>query len=75
MFDLKQLFSVRLGDQPEFFAYLHRLGSSLRAQLVEEPARMSLDGVFADEELFGDLAIAEAGRDQVKYLEFARCKP
>jgi len=35
-------------DQSRALANLHRLGAALRAELIEQPARMSLHRVLAD---------------------------
>src|SRR5881409_1641560 len=55
-------------NQSQLFSHLHRLGSSSGAQLVEQAAGMGLDGVFADKEFFGDLAIAQAVGNQLEDL-------
>src|SRR5213080_2173723 len=57
--------------QSQLFSQLHCLGSAPGAQLVEQAAGMGLDGVFADEEFFGDLAIAQAVGNQLEDFEFA----
>ena len=41
---------------------LDRLRSALGAQLVEQPARMRLHGVLADEQTLGDLTVASPPR-------------
>src|SRR5947208_12510429 len=58
-------------NQSQLFSQLHCLGSAPGAQLVEQAAGMGLDGVFADEEFFGDLAIAQAVRNELEDFEFA----
>src|SRR2546425_8132535 len=58
-------------NQSQLFSQLHCLGSAPGAQLVEQAAGMGLDGVFADEEFFGDLAIAQTDGNQFEYLQFA----
>ena len=58
-------------NQSQLFSHLHRLGSSSGAQLVEQAAGMGLDGVFADKEFFGDLAIAQAVGNQLEDLQLA----
>src|SRR5215470_14811619 len=54
--------TFELRDEPHFFSNLYGLSAAARAEFVEEPARVSFDGVFADEEFVGDLAVAEALR-------------
>src|SRR5215510_6177063 len=43
-----------LRNQPHLLRDLHGLSASPGAELVEEPAGVSLDRVFADEEFVGD---------------------
>src|SRR5947208_3015352 len=57
------------GDETRVFRELNRLRPPLRIQLVEQPARMGLHGVLADEELFSDLPVAQPGGDQLEDLE------
>ena len=38
-----------LGNQAKLLRHLHGLRSSFGIQLIEEPAGVGLDGVFADE--------------------------
>jgi hypothetical protein len=45
-------------QQAEFFAALDGLGAARGPELVEGAGTMCLDGVFGNEELRGDLAIA-----------------
>src|SRR5689334_8178067 len=52
-----------LRDESHIFSDLNGLRAAFGAELVEEPARVGLDGVFADEEFVGDLAIAQAVSD------------
>ena len=47
------------GEQAGSQAELDGLGPPPGSQLVEQPARMCLDGVLADEEALGDLAVGE----------------
>jgi hypothetical protein len=54
---------------------LDGLGSSVDAQFVEQAAGMGLDGVFADKEFFGDLAIAQAVGNQLEDLQLASGNP
>ena len=61
-----------LRNQSQLFSQLHCLGSAPGAQLVEQAAGMGLDGVFADKEFFGDLAIAQAVGNQLEDLQLAR---
>ena len=58
------LWEDALGDEPSLFAELDCLSAALGAELVEETAGMSLDGILADEQLFRDFAVAQAGSDQ-----------
>src|SRR6187402_2415830 len=44
------------GDESLLFCALHRLRPAPSRELVEEPGGVSLDGVLADEQPFGDLA-------------------
>src|SRR5438132_8051930 len=62
-------------NQSQLFSQLHGLGSAPGAQLVEQAAGMGLDGVFADEEFFGDLAIAQAVGNQLEDLQLAARNP
>jgi len=62
---------TKLAQQPEFLAEQDGLGSPLGPQFVEDAAGVGLDRIFADVELFGDLAVAEALGDQLKDLELA----
>src|SRR5947207_11590273 len=61
----------RSRQQTKLLAELNGLGPSLGPQFVEDAAGMRLDGVLADEELAGDLAVAHALRDELKNLQFA----
>src|SRR5690242_21034429 len=53
----------------EFFRQLNRLGAPPGAQFVKNAAGMGLDGVFADEKLGGDFAVAQALRDEFQDLD------
>ena len=64
-----------LRNQSQLFSQLHGLGSAPGAQLVEQAAGMGLDGVFADKEFFGDLAIAQAVGNQLEDLQLAARNP
>src|ERR1041385_6540706 len=59
------------GQKAEFFAALHRLSAARSSELVEGAGAVGLYGVLGDEELSGDLAIAEAARDQGQDFELA----
>jgi len=59
-------------NQAEFFRQLNRLGAPPGAQFVKNAAGMGLDGVFADEKLGGDFAVAQALRDEFQDFQFAR---
>ena len=63
--------TFRLRDQPHFFCDLHCLCAALGAELVEETARVSLNGVFADEEFFCDLAIGHSLGDEFEDFQLA----
>src|SRR5215469_10789269 len=60
------------GDEAEFFAQLDGLGAALSAQFVKDATGVSLYGVFAHEELFRDLPVAETLGDEFQYFQFAR---
>ena len=60
-----------LGNQAEFFAELNGLGTAAGAKLIEDAAGVRLDGVFADEEFLGDIAVAHALGDQLEDFKFA----
>jgi len=61
-----------LRNQSQLFSQLYGLGPAPGTQLVEQAAGMGLDGVFADKEFFGDLAIAQAVGNQLEDLQLAR---
>src|SRR5690349_10165831 len=63
---------MRSGQKAEFFAALDGLGAAGCADLVEYTRTMRLDGVFRDEELGSDLAIAEAASDEGEYFKLPR---
>src|SRR5215216_1776525 len=65
------LFNRMLRDQAELLPDLHGLRPSLRRELVEQAARVSLHRVFAHEQLLGNLAVAQSGGDQLEDLELA----
>ena len=68
----KSCFRVtRLWQQPQFFAALYGLSAAGGSQLVEGAGTVCLDGVFGNEKLRGDLAIAEAAGDQGEDFELA----
>src|SRR5690242_15231840 len=58
-------------NELQFLAALHGLRAAARAQLVEDAARVRLHGVLAHEDAFGNLTIAQSGRDEFEDLEFA----
>src|SRR5690349_11737996 len=60
------------GDQSGLLRDLNGLRATSGIELVEEPARVGLHGVLADEELFGDLAVAEPRGDESEDLMLAR---
>jgi hypothetical protein len=62
---------TRSGQQAEFFAALHGLGAARSSELVEGARAVGLYGVLGDEELSGDLAIAEAAGDEGEDFELA----
>jgi hypothetical protein len=68
----KSCFRVtRSRQQTQFFAALDGLGAAGGTELVEGAGTMCLDGVFGNEKLRGDLAIAEAAGDQGENFELA----
>ncbi len=60
------------GKQACGLAELDGLRPPPRPQLVEQPAGMGLDRVFADEESLGDLPVRQAVGDEAEDLELAR---
>ena len=58
-------------QEAQFFAALDGLGATGGSKLVEGAGTVCLDGVFGNEELGGDLTIAEAAGDQGEDLELA----
>src|SRR5271168_4071915 len=68
----KSCFRVRRSRQEaQFFAAQDSLGAAGGSELVEGAGTVCLDGVFGDEKLRGDLAIAEAAGDQGEDFELA----
>ena len=68
----KSCFRVtRSRQQAQFFAALDGLGAAGGSELVEGAGTVCLDGVFGNEKLRGDLAIAEAAGDQGEDFELA----
>ena len=63
---------TRSREEAQFFAALDGLGAAGGSEFVEGAGAVGLDGVFGDEELGGDFAIAEAAGDQGEDFEFAR---
>src|SRR5271163_3577767 len=59
----------RLGKEAEFLAALNGLGAAGGSELVVGAGTVGLDGVFGNEKLGGDLAIAEAAGDQGENFE------
>src|SRR5918999_3805236 len=59
------------GDEPSLFRELHCLCAPLRVELVEDTSRVRLDGVLADVEPLGDLAVAQPGGNQLEDLQLA----
>jgi hypothetical protein len=47
-----------------------RLGAVACVNLGEQVVDVAFDGAFADDELFGDLAVRHAGGDECQYLGF-----
>src|SRR5687767_7288187 len=60
------------GDEACLLGELDRLRAPPRRKLVEQPRGMRLHRVFADEEAFPDLTVAEAGGHRLEDLELAR---
>ena len=58
-------------QQAQFFAALDGLGAAGGSELVEGAGTVCLDGVFGNEKLRGDLAIAQAAGDQGEDFELA----
>lgn len=56
-------------QEAQFFAALDGLGATGGSELVEGAGAVCLDGVFGNEKLRGDLAIAEAAGDQGEDFE------
>ncbi len=61
-----------LRQEAEFLAALDGLGATDGSELLEGARTVRLDGIFGNEKLRGDIAIAEAAGDQGKNLELAR---
>src|SRR5437879_5130483 len=62
---------TRSGQQAEFFAALHGLGAARGSEFVEGAGAVGLYGVLGDEQLSGDLAVAEAAGDEGEDFELA----
>jgi hypothetical protein len=62
---------TRSGQEAELFAALNGLRAARGTELVEGAGAVGLHRVLGDEELGGDLAIAEAAGDEVQDLELA----
>ena len=70
--DRKSSFRVtRSRKKAQFFTALYGLGSADGSQLVKGAGTVGLDGVFGNEKLRSDLAIAEAAGDQGEDFELA----
>src|ERR1700688_3782496 len=68
----KSCFRVRPSRQEaQFFAALDGLCAAGGSELVEGAGTVCLDGVFGNEKLSSDLAIAEAAGDQGEDFELA----
>src|SRR5215467_6948113 len=68
----KSCFRVtRLRQEAQFLAALDGLSASSGSELVEGSGTVCLDGVFGNEKLRGDFAIAEAAGDQGENFELA----
>ena len=63
--------ATRSRQQAQFFAALDGLGAAGGSELVEGTGAVGLYGVFGNEQLRGDFAIAEAAGDQVENFELA----
>jgi hypothetical protein len=71
-YERKSCFRVTLSrQQAEFFAAQDGLGAAGGSELVEGAGTVCLDGVFGNEKLGGDLAIAEAAGDQGENFKLA----
>jgi hypothetical protein len=64
--------AMRLRQEAQFFAALDGLDAAGSSKLVEGAGTVCLDGVFGNEKLRGDLAIAETAGDQGEDFELAR---
>src|SRR6185436_18774733 len=58
--------------EPALVGDHHELGAVARAELHEQPRDVGLRGERGDDELVGDLAVAEAGADEPEHLALAR---
>ena len=63
--------ATRSGQEAQFFAALDGLGAAGGSELVEGAGTVCLDGVFGNEKLRGDLAIAAAAGDEGEDFELA----
>ncbi len=69
---MKSCFRVtRSRQEAQFFAALDGLGAAGGSELVEGAGTVCLHGVFGNEKLCGDLAIAEAAGDQGEDFELS----
>ena len=65
----------RVGDQLMAVGVSGGLGAVGDAGLVEDALEVEGDGVLADDECLGDLAVRLAGRDQPQHLDLALGQP
>src|ERR1700679_375378 len=63
---------TRLRQQTQLLAAQNGLGTARSPKLVESAGTVRLHGVFGNEKLRGDLAIAQAAGNQGENFEFAR---
>jgi len=61
-----------LRQQPKLFAQLDSLSPPPRAQFIESPATVSLNGILTNKQLSGDLTIAKPLSDETKNFELPR---
>ncbi len=62
---------MRLRQKSQFFSTLYGLGATGGSELVEGAGTVCLNGVFRNEKLRGDFAIAQAACDQGEDFELA----
>src|SRR5437868_1878936 len=61
--------TLRAVEQPVHVPERDRLGTAVRAELLEEPLGMRADRLGADEEPAGDLRLAQAAGEELQDLE------